>query len=601
MKQCKMCTNEIPDNRIYCGNNCKYSDFELNSKRIRKEKNDINKKLQCKLCQWETKDILNCGGHPKKHLNVKHNIISNNYMEYFNILNKEKTSIWICPDCSWESNDINNISGCITTHIKKHYNNISNFFEKYPQYNYLFQKQINSIKKDENMQKDENNIKCELCGKLFYKLTQTHLAKHDLTPNQYKEKYGVHTTCSEKTTKIQSKKSNDPLIKSKMIASLKKTNNEKFGFNSYTQTKEGKDIIQKKTFVNTYNNYIHSKKLNEHVELLFTVDEYLGNINKEYKFLCKKCNKEFYGKLENGRIPRCFSCYPKINKGYSTAEKEISDFIKNEIGIEIKENVKLIGNLEVDIFCESKNIAIEYDGIYWHSELNGKDKDYHLNKTLICENNGIKLIHIFEDEWIHNENIVKSRLKNIFNVSSDKIYARLCEIKEISNIEKKDFFDINHLQGNDNSSIKIGLFYKSMLISAMTFSKSRFDKNFEWEMTRFANKNNFNVIGAFSKLLRYFIKNYIPKSIMTFADRRWSNKNNVYIKNGFELAYDSAPNYWYFNKSPNRQHRFNYRKSVLKNKLKIYDGKLSEWENMQLNGYDRIWDCGSSKYKMILK
>ena len=114
-------------------------------------------------------------------------------------------------------------------------------------------------------------------------------------------------------------------------------------------------------------------------------------------------------------------------------------------------------------------------------------------------------------------------------------------------------------------------------------------------------EQRFGVICIILPLLKYFIKTYNPNSIVTFADRRWSTKNNVYIKNGFKFVHDSPPNYWYFNKSQNRQHRFNFRKSTLKNKLKIYDESLTEWENMQLNGYDRIWDCGSSKYEIILK
>lgn len=600
MKNCKMCKKEISDNRIYCGNVCKYSDKELNAKRIRKEKNDDNKELRCNLCGWKTKDVLNFGGYPKKHLNNIHNIIENDYMKYYQILNKKIILTWECPICRWKSKDINNVSGCITTHIGKHFDNICDFIKKYPDNKNIFTKQLNVIKKKNDIEIDGNNIECKICNKLFYKLTQTHLIKHGLTPTEYKNKFGVDITCSAKTSKKQIDKSNDPNIKSKMIESLLRTNNKKFGVNSFTQTDRGKELVRNKTLKNTYNKYINSIELGKHVKILFSENEYNGNLNSQYKFLCKKCNNEFYGKIENGRIPRCFSCYPKINKGYSNSEKEMVDFIKNDIGIDVEENIKLFGNLEFDIYNESKKTAIEYNGIYWHSELNGKNKDYHLNKTELCDKNDIHLIHIFEDEWIYKNDIVKSRLKNIFGKIDKNIYARNCIIKKISNEEREHFLEENHLQGNDNSSVKMGLYYKEKLVSVMTFSKSRFDKNFEWEMTRFCNKNYFNVVGAFSRLLKNFIKEYSPKSIMTFADRRWSNKNNVYIKNGFSFVYDSIPNYWYFNKQQNRQHRFNYRKSVLKNKLKIYDGELSEWENMQLNGYDRIWDCGSSKYEMIL-
>jgi hypothetical protein len=134
----------------------------------------------------------------------------------------------------------------------------------------------------------------------------------------------------------------------------------------------------------------------------------------------------------------------------------------------------------------------------------------------------------------------------------------------------------------------------------MTFNKARYTKNHQWELSRFANKNYYSVIGAFSKLLKYFVNTYNPISITTYADRRWSNSNNVYIKNNFKFVHATEPSYWYTKHNISKYHRFNYRKSLLKNKLEKYDETLTEWENMQLNGYDRIWDCGSFKYEMIL-
>ena len=110
--------------------------------------------------------------------------------------------------------------------------------------------------------------------------------------------------------------------------------------------------------------------------------------------------------------------------------------------------------------------------------------------------------------------------------------------------------------------------------------------------------NNFNIVGGSSKLLAYFEKMYSPKSLLTYADRRWSGSNNVYLKMRFTHTHDSDPNYWYFHKSNflKHWHRFSFAKHKLKNKLKIFDNVLSEWENMKNNNYDRIWDCGNSVY-----
>jgi len=120
----------------------------------------------------------------------------------------------------------------------------------------------------------------------------------------------------------------------------------------------------------------------------------------------------------------------------------------------------------------------------------------------------------------------------------------------------------------------------------------------EYELIRYVTSGH--IVGISSKLLNYFIKNYNPTKIISYADKRWS-VGNLYEKIGFKLIGETSPNYWYFYKGEDvRRHRFSFRKDQLAKKLEMFDPSLTEWENMQLNGYDRIWDCGSLKYEMIL-
>ncbi len=320
-----------------------------------------------------------------------------------------------------------------------------------------------------------------------------------------------------------------------------------------------------------------------------------------------KCNKKFMGSLENGRIPRCFNCYPKL-KGYSKMEKEIFNFVKNLLPNEIIiENDKKIlkKQAEIDICIPNKNIAIEFNGLFWHSEIGGKkDKKFHLNKTEKCETLGIKLIQIFEDEWVNNEELVKQRLKNLLGIHDvKKLYAKQCIIKDVTNEAKQQFLEKYHMQGNDKSSVKIGLFYNNELVSIMTFSnyKYSFKEKTVFELSRYCMNYNYCIVGGFNKLLQHFIKNNNVEKIISFADRRWSySKENIYLKNKFNLAAIINPSYWYIKKIPQRYHRFNFRKSILNKKLETFDPNLTEWQNMQLNGYDRIWDCGNLKYEMVL-
>lgn len=282
----------------------------------------------------------------------------------------------------------------------------------------------------------------------------------------------------------------------------------------------------------------------------------------------------------------------------SKLENFIYNFLDNKNILYLKNNRSFLSNKEIDIFIPSYNIGIECNGIYWHSELRGKNRNYHLNKTKLAQVKNVKLIQIFENEIINQPKIVISRLKSLLNLNKYSIYARKCKIQEIDNQFKNKFLNKYHIQGEDKSSIKLGLFYKNRLVAVMTFCKyrtalGRKNIKFEYELSRFCCIHNFNVVGGASKLLKYFERIYKPKKIISYADRRWSN-GNLYFKLGFHYHHNSKPNYWYF-KNNNLQlyHRFNFRKNILSKKLEKFDPNLTEWENMKNNGYNRIWDCGN--------
>ena len=362
-----------------------------------------------------------------------------------------------------------------------------------------------------------------------------------------------------------------------------------------------------------YLKYLFKKIENLYVPM-FSESDYVGTKNEgigiKYKFKCKKCESVFEDIISNGKIPRCLSCFPyPLDSG---PQSEVLSFIKsilNENVVVNHNDRSAIPPMELDIYIPEKKVAIEFNGIYWHGELRGKDKNYHINKTKRCESVGIRLIHIFENEWIYKQEIVKRRLCHILKLNNDddKIYARNCNIAIVKSVTANSFLNENHIQGCDKSSIKIGLFYKNELVSIMTFGNKRVAlgnvykniKRDEYELFRFCSSKT--VIGAAGKLFSFFIKTYNPKHIITYADKRYSKTNDAfYEKIGFDFAGVTSPNYWYFYKSNALKlyHRSNFRKNVLKYKLTDYDENLSEWENMQRNGYDRIWDCGHLKYEL---
>lgn len=285
----------------------------------------------------------------------------------------------------------------------------------------------------------------------------------------------------------------------------------------------------------------------------------------------------------------------------STGEDEIFEFIKSLLGadIEIKKcDRSVLSEQELDIYIPSKKLAIEFDGLYWHCELN-KDKDYHLKKTVKCEELGIRLIHIFEDEWMFKKEICMSRIKSALGIIDIKIPARKCDIQKIDSKTAKTFIENNHIQGYAiGGNINYGLFYNGNIVSVMSFSKLRKNlgannENNIYELLRFCNKLDTIVIGGASKLFKTFVKEYNPLKVVSYCDRRWGN-GGVYYNMGFNLNHISKPNYFYII-GRNRKNRFCYRKDVLISK---YGCNKEETEHSFClkNRWYRIYDCGTKVF-----
>jgi very-short-patch-repair endonuclease len=315
--------------------------------------------------------------------------------------------------------------------------------------------------------------------------------------------------------------------------------------------------------------------------------------------------KEKYGMIISESTKNLFSDnLSKIEMPpQSKSEKEIYEFISSIYDGNIVTNTKqVIGPFEIDIYLPDLKFAIEVNGLYFHSEISGgRDKHYHLAKTTKANKLGIRLLHIFEDEWKNKTDIIKSMLLSRIGGIKTNLNARSMAISAPTSSEKNDFLKRNHLQGQDKSSIFMGLYSEGELVSLMTFGSlrsvlgSKSVKN-QYELIRFCNKLNVSCRGSFSKLLSHFIRNKNPDKVVTYADCRFSVKSsNVYEKNGFGYISTSKPNYFYMKNHDVRLHRFNFPKHKL---VKLgHDSSLSEWDIMKSINYDRIWDCGHFKYE----
>ena len=256
-------------------------------------------------------------------------------------------------------------------------------------------------------------------------------------------------------------------------------------------------------------------------------------------------------------------------------------------------------NREIDVYIPSLKLGIEYNGLHWHSERLGKDKNYHLDKLNKCNEQGIKLIQIFEDEWINHREICESKLKQICGLNRNpKIFARKCKVVEITDKnEAYEFLDKNHIQGRAGFTIALGAYYDGELVGVMTFKR---EKGGYWDLNRFATDINYQCIGIGGKLFKHFIRNYPFIEIKSFADRRWTTdpKNNLYTKLGFNFDSFVPPSYWYYNPKISRIerfHKFGFRKQSLHNQYGL-PLTMTEREMTTTLGYTRIWDCGLIKY-----
>lgn len=300
--------------------------------------------------------------------------------------------------------------------------------------------------------------------------------------------------------------------------------------------------------------------------------------------------QEPYNHVQNHGCPKC-------GHQVSKWEKEIYDYISS-LGVECEQsNRSILGGLEIDIYIPKYNIGIECDGLRWHNEL-FKDKNYHLDKTNTCREKGVRLIHIFEDEWVKKSEIWKSMLRNMLGKSVKKVYARKCELRNVSSKDVRGFLDGNHIQGYSNSRINYGLYYNDELVSLMTFGLPRINlggkiEDGHFELVRFCNKVGINVIGAASKLFKHFIDENDPIEVVSYSDKRWS-LGNLYEILGFVHSHDSNPNYFYVD-NMERINRFRFRKSMLVKEG--YDANKSEHEIMTERGIYRIYDCGTMVWK----
>ena len=354
------------------------------------------------------------------------------------------------------------------------------------------------------------------------------------TTNSLKEKYGVEHALQIPDSKNKFKRTNQEkfgfeyfmgttAFKQKSIA----TNLEKYGYEWSTQCPEVKQHHDKANYLKYGVKEFKQRNASDKLKLYLNNFELSKKLLQDNQFTFLDLKKYF----PEDKDSQLYSWLVRFDlmsllkhSSRSIPENELYEYLK-PFGFTITNDRKLLGNgKEIDIYNPDLKIGIEFNGTYYHCSKVLQDKNYHFNKSKLAQEKMIRLIHIYEYEWTNPE--MKEKLKSLLTIACNKvntkIYARKCDVKEISNKEAREFNNKNHLQGHRNAQITYGLFYEGKLVQLMSFSRTKYNRNLkgdnDWEIIRGCPGSNNIVIGGVSKLFKHFIQDNNPDRIFSYCD-----------------------------------------------------------------------------------
>lgn len=336
------------------------------------------------------------------------------------------------------------------------------------------------------------------------------------------------------------------------------------------------------------------KALETAVTLLSPFEE-LSSKNARLKWECVSCKKIFISGLDDGKTPRCTWCKPTKKIGRKLAER-FSLLIGEALGAEKQNDRTVIYPYELDFYWAEKKLAVEFSGLYWHGELIRGEKRTEFKKLKQTEAAGIRLLTFYEDELRDKPEHVRSVVLAAGGIFERRLQARKLKVAELKTAEARSFADNNHLQGYTGGFLRLGLkTVEDELVAIMIVGKSRFAKSAAYELIRYCQLLNTQVVGAFGKLLAAVKECIKTGTLISYTDNRiFTGKS--YLHHGFQLQRVNKPGFYWTDYTT----RFN-RQTFQKHKLiEKHAGEKSKTaaEIMATLRYDRVWDCGQSVYEL---
>lgn len=305
------------------------------------------------------------------------------------------------------------------------------------------------------------------------------------------------------------------------------------------------------------------------------------------------------------RSQGCPACSHHQSRGESEIVQFISAFMKPVV-----RDRNLIAPKELDIYVPEAKLAIEYCGEYWHGSRAAKyeavSRVRHLEKQDACEALGIRLLTVWESEWLNHSVPIKRLIRNAIGRSRGSVMARKCDVRRVAPSPAKRFFDRYHIQGGGGAGEHYGLYYGKHLVACMRFTKGSNDRGpdaeRQWTLSRYA--TSISVPGGGSRLFKAFTEEFEPELVKSFSDNRWFD-GAMYERLGFKLKATLGPDYKVYHQRLGLLPKTSWRREKIADRIRdlksseTYDADgdpRSERKMTYLLGGIRLYDCGKKKW-----
>lgn len=325
-----------------------------------------------------------------------------------------------------------------------------------------------------------------------------------------------------------------------------------------------------------------------------------SNMNTRATFVCTVHSREVEA-LPSNTLGGANPC-PQCNHLSSKAETSVAEFLAQHTTVE--QRVRgILGKKEIDVWLPEFQLGVEYHGLYWHTEDRKSAQMGHREKWELAQKAGIRLVQVFEDEWVEKQEIVKARLL-AFIGKAETYNARALELAEVSSVDGRAFLEATHIQGGGIAAKYYALCEGDVIRAVASFGKARSGamtgakKAGAWEVVRYASTGR--VRGGFSRLLKHFMDDVQPLELVSYCDLRYGD-GKLYAATGFTLEAITEPDYWWVPRGAlERVPRYTTQKHRLAKTThplhQFYAPDKTENEICEEAGWKKIYGVGSQRW-----